>query len=49
MEEVVVLALPLLVVHPALQLGNGRVKDGRMVILVFCLLFPSVLIGGNAR
>lgn len=49
MEEVVVLALPLLVVHPALQLGDGRVKEGRMVILVLCMLIPSILIGGNAR
>jgi hypothetical protein len=49
MEEVVVLALPLLVVHPTLQLGNGWVKEGRMVILVLCLLFPFVLNGGNAR
>jgi len=44
-EEAVVLALPLLVVQPALQLGDGRVEGGRMVVR---LLLPPVPTGGSA-
>lgn len=46
-EEAVVLALPLLVVQPTLQLGDGRVEGGRMVVLVLRLLLPPVPTGGS--
>lgn len=46
-EEAVVLALPLLVVQPALQLGDGRVEGGRMVGFVLCLLLSHVPTGGS--
>jgi hypothetical protein len=46
-EEAVVLALPLLVVQPALQLGNGRVEGSRVMVglLVVLPLSPN---GGSA-
>lgn len=45
-EEAIVLALPLLVVQPALQLGNGRVEGGRVLLL---LMLPPTPTGDNAR
>lgn len=47
-EEAVVLALPLLVVQPALQLGNGRVEGSRVVVVVLLLLLmPPAPTGGS--
>ena len=37
-EEAVVLALPLLVVQPALQLGNGRVEGSHVMVVLLVML-----------